>query len=257
MKSRPPLALLIASLFLFSSAAWAQTPAPSSAVTSAELLARTKALLAADKDFFAQVSVTDEARPSAAGPGPAADYFYFRSDARSARLLYQTRPAFLAGYAYLFKAGLLQGFNPDCGCASEIDPGVMRSRAGFGFADLDPRPLLEAASADKVRPARAGSESVLVFAIARAKNDQGPDAEIAVSAATGLPVRIDYLNADGAPERTVEYLAWFEIGNKYFPRLVRITDRGGARLTLEAGNVSYNPLPDFVFTKAYLEELSR
>jgi hypothetical protein len=241
--------LFAAGLCLAATGAWAQS--------GSELFVRMKELLGAEKDFFAEVSLTDD-RPgknSAVGPGPAAQYFFFRSDARPALLLYQTFPAPLSGFAYLMKGDALSGFNPDCGCASETDGLAMRARAGFSFAEINPLSLASYRLVSAAAGWIEGQAALLLDLASPAGQDDGSRVRLSLSTVTGLPLRLEYRDDQGAPQRTVVYLAWFEIGGRFFPRRFRVTDNDGARWTAEVSATSYNPLPDFVFTKAYLQEL--
>jgi hypothetical protein len=222
----------------------------------AKVLLKMKTLLGADQDYFARLRVSEERSVSS---GAVEEYFYFTSGGRAASLLYQTAPAAFIGFAYLEKPGMLEGFNPACACASVMGDPAMRERAGFSFAEISPRLLpSEYTPGEEAAENRLPDRSVFTIELVPLKAyERGRRLRLSVSAATGLPLRLAYLDAEGAVERTVEYLAYFEIENKYVPRLVRAADRNGSALLIEASGVSYHPLPDFVFTRAYLEELSR
>ncbi len=219
-----------------------------------DFLSTMKNLLAPDKDFFARVSVFENG--SDRNGKATAEFFYFRSDARPAFLLYQRFPSYLTGLAYLFENGTLRGFNPDCGCASETYQSVMYARAGFSFDELSPLALAARPPRGALSRGRVGDEAAVVIVLASPGGAE-PAVRLSLSAASGLPLRLEYLDDKGEPFRTVEYLAYFEIGKKYFPSRVRATDRGGRPLLAVLSAASLNPLPDFVFTKAYLEELSK
>ncbi|MBN2354295.1 MAG: outer membrane lipoprotein-sorting protein [Spirochaetales bacterium] len=224
------------------------------AQSSGEFLTAMKSLLAPDRDFYARVSVFENGADR--GGEPAAEFFYFRSDARPAFLLYQSSPPYLTGLAYLLKNGALQGFNPDCGCASETYQSVMYARAGFSFDELNPLALAARTPRGAASPGRVGGEAAVVIVLSPSEKAE-PDLRLSLSAERGLPLRLEYLDDKGVPFRTVEYLAYFEIGKRYFPSRIRATDRGGRPLLAVLSDASRNPLPDFVFTKAYLEELGK
>jgi hypothetical protein len=112
-------------------------------------------------------------------------------------------------------------------------------------------------SAAVVQPADEAARGFIVELELPAEKSRFERVRIYLGESLKLPFKLEYLNQKHEAERTVSYLSFYEIEKKFFPRLIRIDALDSPALFLELGSPSLNPIPDFVFTKAFLEELGR
>ena len=228
--------------------------------TAGEILSGMKPLLFSQVDFFSRIHMTETLTATAASAPNEnqIEYFFFRRDAGNVMLLFQKKPAALSGYGFIWQEGNLAAFNPSCRCFSALDSSALIERAGFNFEEINPQlfslfyPVTRATYSDT-----ASGRIVTVGLETPAGKKSAQRLKLTLGGNPVLPLRIEYLNEKADTERTVTYLSYFAIEARYFPRLVRIDGKDGRSITLEFDSPSLNPVPDFVFTKAYLQELSQ
>ena len=218
--------------------------------SAAELLAKMRAVFGPETDCYAHLTVSragDRGRP-------AGEFIYLRSDARRSGLLYQVFPADVLGYAFLYVAKDLMAYNPACLCSQAAEAEALVRRFGVSFAELDPRSLGGLAVREEARTGFLDGQAV--FVIGLQSEAPGETLDVYLSASTLLPLRRQTRDASGKITRTVDYPGYYEAGGCYIPRRMTIAAPGVPRLAVTVDDLSLRPLPDFVFTRSYLEELS-
>ncbi|WP_455381063.1 outer membrane lipoprotein-sorting protein [Salinispira pacifica] len=76
----------------------------------------------------------------------------------------------------------------------------------------------------------------------------------------GLPVKVENFSASGTLLRTIYYVDYSEVapGKYLFTKLLAIDNlQPGQKTYITNENISTDPIPDYVFSKAYLEQVSR
>lgn len=81
-----------------------------------------------------------------------------------------------------------------------------------------------------------------------------------VRATDGLPVKVENFSASGTLLRTIYYIDYSEVasGKYLFTKLLAVDAlQPGQKTFITNENISTAPIPDYVFSKAYLEQVSR
>ncbi len=76
----------------------------------------------------------------------------------------------------------------------------------------------------------------------------------------GLPVKVENFSASGTLLRTIYYIEYKEVrpGKYLFTKLLGVDAlSAGQKTFITNENISTDPIPDYVFSKAYLEQVSR
>ena len=76
----------------------------------------------------------------------------------------------------------------------------------------------------------------------------------------GLPVKVENYSASGTLLRTVYYIEYLKVGagKELFTKLLSIDNlQPGQKTYITNDGISTNPIPDYVFSKAFLEQQSR
>ncbi len=218
--------------------------------SAAELLAKMRAVFGPETDCYARLTVS----PAGDRGRPGGEFIYFRSDARRSGLLYQVSPTDALGYAFLSAAGGMTAYNPACRCSQAAGAEALVRRFGVSFTELDPRSLGSLAVREEARTGFLDGQAV--FVIGLQSDAPGEILDVYLSASTLLPLRRQTRDASGKITRTVDYPGYYEAGGCYVPRRLTIDTPGVPRLAVTVDDFSRRPLPDFVFTRSYLEELS-
>jgi len=94
-----------------------------------------------------------------------------------------------------------------------------------------------------------------------AKNDEVPYPEMKlwVRQSPTLPMKSDEYGYSGRLMRSSAYLNYVKVGNKYLPTRILMVDmlNVGEKTQITMTNPSIGALPDYVFTKAYLEKVNK
>jgi hypothetical protein len=218
--------------------------------SAARLVEKMRAALGPEMDCSLRLTASF----AGAGARPAAVYYYFRSDARHSGLLYLVSPADARGYALLRREDRLTAYNPACRCARDTDPAAVVRRFGLGLKEIDPRLLLTVPVSGEAAAGRL--EDRPVFVVTLQSGTPGRTPRLYLDADSFLPLRLEERDASGRTTRTVDYTAYYDIGGYRVVRRLIIAAPGAARLEITVDRISRHPLPDYVFTPAYLEEVS-
>jgi hypothetical protein len=209
------------------------------------------ALFSAEEDCFARLTVTYAPHDSI----PAARFFYFKSHARRAELLYQVFPGDAQGYAFLRRAEQYIAFNPAGHCFRDTGTADAETRFGVTFIDLNPVHLAQRKVTGGVMAGRLQDKPVFILELEA--SGTAARERLYLSRDSLLPLRVERVSDSGNMIRTVDYLSYFRVGQFHLPRRMLIETHPGVSLLVEADQLSCRSLPDVVFTLAYLEELNR
>ena len=94
-----------------------------------------------------------------------------------------------------------------------------------------------------------------------ANNDEVPypKMKLWVRQSPTLPMKSDEYGYSGRLMRSSAYLNYVKVGEKYLPTRILMVDmlNVGEKTQITMTNPSVGPLPDYVFTKAYLEMVNK
>ncbi len=191
----------------------------------------------------------------------------YRRDEDDKLMILFLKPKSEAGKGYLRLDKNLFLYDPSTG---KWDRRTERERIGgtdSRRADFD-----ESRLAEEFTPSYVAAEKLGAFDVHHLKLDAKTGADVAfpvihlwLDVATGNMLKIQELALSGKLMRTAYYPKWEKIPSKskgadvYFPREIRIFDEieKGNRTTVLLQSVDLDPLPDNIFTKAWLEAKSR
>ncbi|MBN1525409.1 MAG: outer membrane lipoprotein-sorting protein [Spirochaetales bacterium] len=183
------------------------------------------------------------------------EYILFRRDKSSTALLLQQKPGSMNGTGYLFLSGTLWLYNPVCRCFESS----YKSRRAAGnflmFADILPFTLKKEDTAEKAREKEIFGEKTHVLECYAAEDMYS--VRMYLSKKTGLPVYREYLNDQGNVTSSSTLLMYGEYGKQYIPIHFLVQTADGRKVEITCSDISIHPLPDAVFTKSYLLEITR
>ncbi|RPJ08860.1 MAG: hypothetical protein EHM28_03125 [Spirochaetaceae bacterium] len=216
-----------------------------------EFARKSREQLVLQEDLYARVTVRSH-------DAVIAEYALFRRDKTSSGLLLQRLPSFMKGHAWLFVSDVLVFYNPDCSCFENIDIKALPA------ADFILRELIPAISAYVREPSGKISQAVVtgsaqnngavrVLEIAEAN---GKTVRISVDEKTLLPLQAEYLNASPETNVTATYLSYGNYNKKYLPMEIRIVN-AGQEYEISLTDISFQPISNAVFTRAFCAEISR
>ncbi len=95
--------------------------------------------------------------------------------------------------------------------------------------------------------------------VAKVKDVAFPKQEWFINQETLLPMKVNNFSLSGTLMSTDYYLKFTQINDKYFPMKVMNVDKfeKGNKAIMEVSGISLKPLDNTIFTKAYLENISK
>lgn len=223
--------------------------------TAAAYLEKMSSALSASGDCAAFLSVR-----AGEGGGEFAFHFFRRDRTAELLLIVQSPSAFFA-CAFFRRSDGIQTFNPQAAFWTRSDPDAVQERIGFYPEEIHPLLLASLLPRDGGVGYGSGPKKSDEFAVLElnppADNRGVALLRLTLDRESGLPVRLEFFDPSGGRTRLVDYLSYFQSGKTFYPRQISIQARGKAPLLAEFDAVNPNPIPDFVFTRAYVEEITR
>jgi hypothetical protein len=188
------------------------------------------------------------------------EYYYFRRDREGLLLLLQKEPQGLKGRAYLQKQGELLCYNPYGEGFSGTIPtehiaGSLATIADIARSNLNEEYILENYSGEAL-----GAFDVYALAFSgRQSSPKEPYISLWVTRDQYLPLKKQVVDKSGRVERTLYYVKYTRIDESIYPVSIYIEDGKdpAANTWLVFSAFNTQPIPDYIFTRAYLEEINK
>ncbi|MBN1799422.1 MAG: outer membrane lipoprotein-sorting protein [Spirochaetales bacterium] len=187
-------------------------------------------------------------------------YYLFRKDTQGLLLLLQTKPEPVKGRAYLLRNNELWLYNPYGQGFSQATRTQTISNSLALVSDIAAFSFVKDYKVQKITADVLGDYDVYKVELA-AKQDSHSVSRITlwIEKTAVLPLKLQAFNRKGIQERTVYYHKYTRTGGEIYPVSIYIEDAADpARKTqLIFSKFNIQPIPDFVFTRAYLEEINK
>ncbi len=222
-----------------------------------DLIARIESNFFSSHDFSAQLTVIKNIGTELED---LEQYYLFRKDAKGFLLLLQRKPEAVKGRAYLLKNGELWLYNPYGQGFSRATLAQNISNSTALVSDIAALSFTRDYRIQEFKPAVLGSYDVdVVELLAKESSHPVPRLTLWIEQTDYLPLKIKAVNGKGMPERTIYYHKYTQIAEQIYPVSIYIEDAADpvkkTQLIFSQFNIS--SLPDFVFTRAYVEEINK
>lgn len=241
------LLLVVASSFLV----WAEQEFPH------DLIARIKNNMSSPRDFSARLTVIKNMETLLKDQE---QYYLFRKDSEGLLLLVQLKPEALKGRSFLLKYDELWLYNPFGKGFSQATPAQYISNSLACIFDISAFNFLHDYRIQKFSPDVVGDFDVHKIEFTAKQDSQSvPQLTLWITQADYLPLKVQYINNKGIPERTVYYHKYTRIDGEIYPVSIYIEHSVDStkKTQLIFSQFNIQPIPDFVFTRAYLEEINK
>jgi len=223
--------------------------------------------LALNSDFVAQLEVgllKSEPSPLTKSKGqlplnPVIFHFLRQKENRSF-ILITARPSLLSGISFLSRATQLVAYNPHCLCWQDIDEILFFQRTGFYPFEVNPLNLLSFKPIGEkvivVNDTRSSQSCVAILLYPVCPLPKVKRLRLLLRETDALPLSLEYLSDEGLALRQVFYSSFYQSGNAYWPQAIVIYSFTSPPLALTLRDPNFNSLPEFVFSKSYIEEIA-
>jgi outer membrane lipoprotein-sorting protein len=187
-------------------------------------------------------------------------YYYFRRDRDGLLLLLQKEPQCLKGRAYLQKQDEVWIYNPYGEGFSLSTPRQNISNSVATIADLGNYGLAKKYVLIKNNRDTLDSQNVYVLECSAIQElHPWPSLTLWITQKEYLPLKKQVINSKGLVEYTVYYLKFARIDKCINPVSLYIEDGTDPlkNTMLIFSEFNTQPVPDYVFTRAYLEEINK
>lgn len=232
---------------------------PLRGVTVSELMRRMETLQNRTGDLTAQVRLTQQRT----GQGvKVLESLFYRRDRNDAFLIIMTAPEAEKGNGYLRVGDNFWMYRRNTRTFQHINRGDTIGGTEVRAGDFERRKFTELYRPTSEQPAEEmlGQTPVYRFeVVAKVDDVTYPRQVYWVERATALPRKVESYSLSGTLMNTAYYLKYTLAEGKYILVRALFVDEfeKGNRTLMEISGISLAPIPDSVFTKAYLENLSR
>jgi outer membrane lipoprotein-sorting protein len=229
-----------------------------------ELLAKIEANHKMTTDIKASVTLTQQK----ANQGMKQfDVLYYRRDADDSYLIIMTGPESEKGNGYLRVGDNFWMYRVNTRTFQHINRDESIAGSNAKGEDFERRPLTElyegfkdAAGKETVTEEKLGQIAVYKFEIKAKVNDVDyPRKKVWVRTDNFLMLKEEDYSSSGTLMQTAYYLKYSTVNGRYIPVVQMFIDEfeKGNKTKVEIGGISTEKLDDQIFTKAYLENLSK
>lgn len=223
----------------------------------ADLTARIEINLSSSRDFSALLTVIKNKDTELEDQE---QYHLFRKDTQGLLLLLQIKPEPVKGRAYLLKNDELWLYNPYGQGFSQATQTQNISNSLALISDIAAFSFIKSYKIQKLTEDVLGSHDVYKIELAAKQDSYSiPKLTLWIEKKDALPLKLQAFTHNCLPERTVYYHKYTRITGEIYPVSIYIEDAADpARKTqLIFSRFNIQPIPDFVFTRAYLEEINK
>lgn len=185
---------------------------------------------------------------------------FLRQKDNKAFILITARPSLLSGISFFCHNAQLLAYNPACLCWQNITEMLFFQRTGFFPYELNPLELLSLKPVrDKVtllKDSRTAPSCVAIELIPSTPIPKVKSLRLLLRINDALPLSLDYLSEEGLALRQVFFSSFYQSKNLYWPQTIVIYLLASAPLTLTFSDPNFEALPEFVFSKSYIEEIT-
>lgn len=227
-------------------------------ITGAEILKKMDDLGSLESDGTARIKITTQK------PGQLAkvqEMQWFRQDSTKSFLIIIQSPASERGNGYLKNGDNLWLYKRNTRTFQFINSSERIGGSGATADDFDEKTLSEQYNVvGKIEETKLGSRDVYKFEVrGKNRNVKDPTRIYWVDKATFLPLRQQNFSLSGTLLETIEFSKYTRVGKSFVAGVIRVTDEidKGNVTIVEISAFSTDKIDPKVFTKAYLENLSR
>jgi len=184
----------------------------------------------------------------------------FRRDREDKFLMLIHAPATMLGQGYLRVDDNLWFYDPESRNFSHTSMKEQFSGSDARNSDFGSSSYAEDYSVTSIEEGRLGSYDVYIMQLAATNNEVTyPSEKVWVTRDLYLPLKIEDYSAAGRLMRTSLFPSYTRAGDTYIATRMIFVDElvEGRRTQIEMTDISTEPLPDSIFTKAYVERVNR
>jgi outer membrane lipoprotein-sorting protein len=184
----------------------------------------------------------------------------FRSDDDDKFLLLIQEPAVKKGQGYLLVDESLWFYDPQSRKFSHTSLNDQFNRSDANNSDFNASSLAEDYQVVSISEEMLGKYKVYRLGIEATNNEVTyPTQNIWVTIDGLLVLKTEDYSASGRLMRTSYYPSYAKAGDKFIPTRMIFQDElvEGKKTTISLSDISVQPIPDSVFTKAYVERINR
>jgi len=211
----------------------------------------------ADGDFASGVTIITE-DPEAGVTRQVVQQF--RRDREDKLLMLIRAPATMLGQGYLRVDDNLWFYDPESRTFSRTSMKEQFSESDARNADFDSSTYARDYRVTAATEGRLGSFDVYILDL-EAKSAEAPYASqrLWVAKSPSLPLKVEEYSESGRLMRTSLFPAYQQVGETYVASTMIFVDElvAGKKTRITLSDVSVDPLPDSIFTKAYVERVNR
>jgi outer membrane lipoprotein-sorting protein len=222
-----------------------------------DLTARIETNLSSSRDFSALLTVIKNKDTELEDQE---QYYLFRKDAQGLLLLLQIKPEPVKGRAYLLKNDQLWLYNPYGQGFSQATQTQNISNSLALVSDIAAFNLVRDYKIQKLAEDVLGAYDVYRVELAAKQGSRSiPRLTLWIEKTDFFPLKLQTLNDSGIPVRNVFYHKYTRISGEIYPVSIYIEDAAdpARKVQLIFSKFNIQPIPDFVFTRAYLEEINK
>ena len=229
-----------------------------------KILAEIDRLLDLEADGTAKVKITQQR----AGEGVKVyESIYYLRDADDSFLIVMTAPEVEKGNGYLKQGDNFWMYRRNTRTFQHINRGESIAGTNATSGDFENRklselykPALDETGREKIVTTKIGEIPVYQFELTATTEDVSyPKVVFWVRTDNYLPLKAESYSLNGVLMESAYYLKYTKIGQQYMWVQAMFVDEfeKGNKTVVEIQNISLQKIPDHVFTKGYLENLSK
>jgi hypothetical protein len=222
-----------------------------------DLKKRIESTMSSSRDFSAQLTVIKNIGLKFEDQE---QYCLFRRDAEGLLLLLQLKPEPVKGRAYLLKNGELWLYNPYARTFMQTTSEQHISDAACRVSDIAAWSFIRGYTMKEMTSAVLGScDAYIIELSALDSSHPAPRLTLWIEKRDYLPLKLQVFNKQGMLERTVFYHKFTRIEGEIFPVSIYVEDAAGRKRKTQLifSRFDIQSIPDFVFTRAYVEEINK
>lgn len=227
-------------------------------VTGNELLKKMDDLGSQESDVTARVKLTIQETGQAT---KVQDMLYYRQDSTDSFLIVILSPAAEKGNGYLKNKDNMWLYKKNTRTFQFINSDENIGSSDAKADDFEEKKLVdEYNTVGNVEDTKLGSRSVYKFEVkGKNKNVKDPKRIYWVDQETSLPLKVQNFSLSGTLMQTIEFGAYKKIDNSFVATKQLVTDEfeKGNKTLVEISDISTKIIDSKIFTKAYLENLSK
>lgn len=184
----------------------------------------------------------------------------FRRDDQDKFLMLIQEPATMLGQGYLRVDDNLWFYDPESRNFSHTSMKEQFSGSDARNSDFGSSSYNDDYSVTSIAEGRLGSYDVYILDLQARNNEVTYPAEkVWVTRDLNLPLKIEDYSGTGRLMRTSLFPAYARAGESYIPTKMIFVDElvAGKKTQITITDISVEPLPDSIFTKAYVERVNR